>query len=98
MHVCAMPDSAQSKQILTMEMNESAASVSFGKKNGCYVKKSVGMLLAVLFVGSLLATGLLVYYLAPDVNGTSNNYQARGLTQAGDDDSLVSCMLDFCIY
>ncbi|XP_063887398.1 uncharacterized protein LOC135114980 isoform X2 [Scylla paramamosain] len=53
-----MPKSAQSKQILKMEMNESTAFVSFGKKNGYYVKRSVTMLLMTLFVSSLVATGL----------------------------------------
>ncbi|XP_063887402.1 aminopeptidase N-like [Scylla paramamosain] len=83
-----MPESAQSKQILTMEMNESAASVSFGKKNGCYIKRSVAMLLTILFVSSLVATGLLVYYLAPNVNQTSNNYRGRGLEPAEGDDTI----------
>lgn len=83
-----MPESAQSKQILTMEMNDSAASVSFGKKKGCYVQRNVAVLLVLLFVGSLVATGLLVYYLAPGVNQTTNNHSTRGPQAAKRDDAM----------
>lgn len=58
---------SQSREALTMDMNQSAASVSFGKRNGCYVKRGVAFLLGLLFVSSVVATGLLVYYYAPQV-------------------------------
>ncbi|XP_042889263.1 aminopeptidase N-like [Penaeus japonicus] len=56
-----------SRETLAMEMNQSAASVSFGKRNGCYVNRSVALLLGLLFVSATVATGLLVYYYAPQV-------------------------------
>ncbi|XP_069993736.1 aminopeptidase N isoform X1 [Penaeus vannamei] len=56
-----------SRETLAMEMNQSAASVSFGKRNGCYVNRSVAVILGLLFVSATVATGLLVYYYAPQV-------------------------------
>nr|WBG54457.1 aminopeptidase N-like protein [Austinograea rodriguezensis] len=81
-----MPESAQSKQVLMMEMNESAASVSFGKRNGCYVNRGVAVVLGILFVCSLIATGVLVYYFAPHVNDTTHNFHTGGVR--ADDDML----------
>ncbi|XP_042234817.1 uncharacterized protein LOC121874653 [Homarus americanus] len=62
-----MRGSSQSREVLTMEMNQSAASVSFGKKNGCYLNRGIAILLGILFVSVTVATGLLVYYYAPQV-------------------------------
>ncbi|XP_047482307.1 aminopeptidase N-like isoform X1 [Penaeus chinensis] len=56
-----------SRETLAMEMNQSAASVSFGKRDGCYVNRSVAVILGLLFVSATVATGLLVYYYAPQV-------------------------------
>ncbi|KAK7082312.1 hypothetical protein SK128_000906, partial [Halocaridina rubra] len=53
-----------------MEMNQSAASVSFGKKNGCYLNRGVLVLLGLLFISAIVATGLIVYYYAPQVRDT----------------------------
>lgn len=58
---------SQSREVLTMEMNQSAASVSFGKKNGCYVNRSVAVLLAIVFVSAVVATGLLVFFYVPRI-------------------------------
>ncbi|XP_076040625.1 aminopeptidase N-like isoform X3 [Oratosquilla oratoria] len=60
-----MTGASQSREMLAMEMNQSANSVSFGKKNGCYINRSVAFLLVVLFISATVATGLLVYYYAP---------------------------------
>lgn len=62
-----MPSSVHSRQVLTMEMSDSAASVSFGKKNGCYVNRVAAVLVGLLFVSAVVATGLLVYYYAPRI-------------------------------
>ena len=35
------------------------------KNKGCFVGRGVGVLLGVVFVSGLVATGLLVYYYAP---------------------------------
>ena len=89
-----MPEGALSKQVLTMEMNESAASVSFGKKNGCYVKRGVAVLLGILSVCALVATGVLVYYFAPHVNQTTQASSTRGLRD-GIGDMSVSSNISF---
>ncbi|KAK4304350.1 hypothetical protein Pmani_023699 [Petrolisthes manimaculis] len=79
-----MPGSANSRQVLTMEMSDSAASVSFGKKHGCYVNRVGTILLALLFVSAVVATGLLVYYYAPRIREaayiSSHEYTPRDST------------------
>lgn len=39
--------------------------IIFRKYRGCYVSRGIGLLLVISFVSGLVATGLLVYYLAP---------------------------------
>ncbi|XP_050688572.1 aminopeptidase N-like [Eriocheir sinensis] len=75
-----MPENTQSRQVLTMEMTDSAASVSFGKRNGCFVKRGVAALLFLLFLGALVATGVLVYYFAPhpDPAAAHDRHEMRG--------------------
>ncbi|KAK8734033.1 hypothetical protein OTU49_017450 [Cherax quadricarinatus] len=67
--------SSQSRETLTMDMNQSAASVSFGKRNGWYVNRGVAFLLGLLFVSAVVATGLLVYYYAPHVRESGQDSQ-----------------------
>ena len=40
-------------------------SITFGKKSGCFMNRCCSALLLLLFLCSLLATGLLVHYLTP---------------------------------
>ncbi|XP_064088444.1 aminopeptidase N-like isoform X2 [Macrobrachium nipponense] len=54
-----------SRETLSLETSQSAASVSFGKRNGCYVNRNAAVLFGLLFLSALIATGLLVYYYAP---------------------------------
>nr|XP_045582294.1 aminopeptidase N-like isoform X1 [Procambarus clarkii] len=50
-----------------LDVDHQASTVTFGRKGGCYVTKPVGVMLAMVFVSVLVATGLLVYYFAPSV-------------------------------
>ncbi|CAL4077243.1 unnamed protein product, partial [Meganyctiphanes norvegica] len=78
-----MTGSSQSREALSMEMSNSAAGVSFGKKNGCYVNRSVAVLLGVLFISAMAATGLLVYYYAPQVRESTGLGVPDGPSQSG---------------
>ncbi|XP_068246618.1 uncharacterized protein [Palaemon carinicauda] len=62
-HLDAMTGS--SRETLSLETCQSAASVSFGKRNGWYVSRSMAIFLGLLFVSATIATALLVYYIAP---------------------------------
>ena len=56
----------RSSDVVAMDVRASDSHmVSFGKKSGCFVSRSVVWLFAVLFVSGLVATGLLVYFFAP---------------------------------
>ncbi|XP_018019808.1 puromycin-sensitive aminopeptidase-like protein, partial [Hyalella azteca] len=73
-----MPPVSQSREVLTaMDSGQPLPTLSFGRKNGCFVPKNIAIILGVFFLGSLLATGLLVYYYAtphrPDVAGSSTH-------------------------
>lgn len=84
-----------SRETLAMEMNQSAASVSFGKRNGCYVNRSVAVILGLLFVSATVATGLLVYYYAPQVReaGDPLNLARTSVSAAWADASRFSLVL-----
>ncbi|XP_042215803.1 aminopeptidase N-like isoform X2 [Homarus americanus] len=55
----------RNSDVVAMDINSPAHMVSFGKKSGCFISKTVGWLLAIFFVSALVATGLLVYFYAP---------------------------------
>lgn len=58
-----MGKASQSREVLTTE-NDSTSSES-GRSPGCYVSKKAGVLLSVFFLGAVMSTAMLVYYLAP---------------------------------
>nr|XP_053651337.1 aminopeptidase N-like isoform X1 [Cherax quadricarinatus] len=51
--------------LLAMEGSHPDHVITFDKSKGCYVSRSVGVLLGVFFVSALVVTGLLVFYYAP---------------------------------
>ena len=58
-----------SREELAMDFNrQEQDSITFGKKSGCFMNRTCSVLLLVLFLASLLATGLLVHYLTPGCN------------------------------
>ncbi|XP_045117616.1 aminopeptidase N-like [Portunus trituberculatus] len=59
-------DLNRGSDVVAMDVHASDSHmVSFGKKSGCFVSRSVVWLFAILFVSGLVATGLLVYFFAP---------------------------------
>ncbi|KAF2365598.1 Peptidase M1 membrane alanine aminopeptidase N-terminal [Trinorchestia longiramus] len=83
-----MPPVSQSREVLTaMDSGQPLSTLSFGRKNGCFVPKNVALILAALFLGSLLATGLLVYYYATPHR--VDNAQSSSLTTPLEASSLV---------
>ncbi|XP_027211488.2 aminopeptidase N [Penaeus vannamei] len=70
--------------VVAMDIHQPDHMVSFGKKKGCYISRSVSLLLAVFFLSGMVATGLLVYYYAPhDVEAKAQQETIR-YTQAND--------------
>ncbi|KAK3853242.1 hypothetical protein Pcinc_040203 [Petrolisthes cinctipes] len=70
-----MTNHHRSTDVVAMDMNTSDPHiVSFGKRSGCFVSRSVAWLLALFFVSALVATGLLVYFYAPHVRVYENVY------------------------
>ena len=55
--------STQSREVLTLEDQNSG--ISFGKQGGCFISKTIALLIVGLFLTSTVATALLVYYYAP---------------------------------
>ena len=75
-----------------MDGGQSAPTLSFGRKNGWFLSRNVAVALFVLFLGALLATGLLVYYyatpfgagdatqtIATPVEASSTNFASAGI-------------------
>ncbi|XP_037093237.1 aminopeptidase N-like [Pollicipes pollicipes] len=55
-----------SREELAMDFNrQDKDSITFGKRSGCFMNRMCSLLLLLLFLCSLVATGLLVHYLAP---------------------------------
>ncbi|XP_045589686.1 aminopeptidase N isoform X2 [Procambarus clarkii] len=74
-----MTGSRRAGDVLAMEGNHPDHVLAFGKTKGCYVSRSVAVLLGVFFVSGLVATGLLVYYYAPQ--GTDPNQESLLLSK-----------------
>ena len=60
-----MPPVSQSREVLTtMDSGQGLPTLSFGRKNGWFLSRNLAVILVVVFLAVLLATGLLVYYYA----------------------------------
>ncbi|XP_050699391.1 aminopeptidase Ey-like isoform X2 [Eriocheir sinensis] len=63
-----MNSMTRSSDVVAMDLHTSDSHmVSFGKRSGCFVSRSVVWLFLIFFVSALVATGLLVYFFAPHV-------------------------------
>ncbi|KAK7085869.1 hypothetical protein SK128_006192, partial [Halocaridina rubra] len=60
-------------QALSMDMNHPDNTISFSKKKGCYISRCAAVVYSILFISSVVATGLLVYYYLPQISGVVND-------------------------
>ena len=68
-------------------MDQKETCVTFTKKKGCFIKRSVCILLGIVFVCAVVATGLLVYYYTPIIRGDSIGSDCENETHTHDDGS-----------
>lgn len=56
-----------------MDLARSQSSITFGKSKGCFLSRGLAFFLALLFVGALVLTGLLVFYLGTCSDGRTSS-------------------------
>ncbi|GAB6029465.1 hypothetical protein CHUAL_005219 [Chamberlinius hualienensis] len=72
---------------MNMDGNGSGKSLTFKVKNGCFIERCLAVVLVLFFIGSLVAVGLLVYYLAPRPYSVESTLE-KSDSVASDDETI----------